>query len=362
MSPRLAGGQLALGDALSGAWPIASNLVRGVTGRGGGRVPSYVTWALTERCPMRCRHCDMGRPTAEMDANERALIAGQLATSDVWGVSLIGGEPTLITDLADLAATLTAAGKHVRVGSSGWRLDGHLDALVDAEVAAIVISVDSHDAASHDAFRGRPGLFAAVVDCVERIRERRRGDRPEVHVRCTIHRGNFRQLDAFLEFWRSRADQVVLQVVQNNGIHTVRDDGVLFRDQDRPALEAVLTRLQNQHPFLRTPYFRHLVRYVFEPEALYADLGFRCLLVSSSAAVILPDGGVRICYGRPDSTIGSLRDSSLESLWQHSRCRQVQDRMQDRAFGCMCWEQSSSSNLNLLGARRLVDGLSRGVG
>ena len=361
MRPRFAGGQVTLGQLLRAAGPLAGNLAASLTGKALARAPAFVTWALTERCQLRCRHCDMGHPTGELSPEARLDLAESLGRSAVWGVSLIGGEPTLAPDLVALARRLKDHGKFVSLGTSGHHLGRHLDGLLDAGIDQITFSVDSHLAEVHDAFRGRPGLFDGVVQAAERIRGQA-GRRPQVQVRCTINRTNYRSLEAYLAFWAPRADNLLLQIIQDNGIHQVRDPRVMFRPEDRPALEAAIAEVMARHPSLRTPYHAQMARYVFEPEALRQELGFRCLLVPATSAVILPDGGVKICYGREDSRIGDVGERSLEEIWQAAHTRRTRARMQSKDYGCMCWEQACSGNLHLVAAGRRTERVLGAVG
>lgn len=344
---RLTGGIVAPA-ALAGALPsLAGNAAAVLTGWAPFPAPVYLTWALTERCPLRCRHCDMGRPTRELPRDARLALAERIGRSRLWGVSLIGGEPSLVPELAELASTLERHRKYVTVGTSGRGLGRHLPALLGAGVDALVFSVDSHRAEDHDAFRGRAGLFEEVSAHIERVRAQR-GRRPRVQVRCTIHRDNFRDLPAILEHWEARADHVILQLIQDNGIHHVRDARVLFRPEDRGPLEQVLAELARARPALRTRYHALMARYVFDPTALREELGYRCLVVPGASMVLMPDGRVRLCYGREDSDVGDLMAEELDAVWQRAATRLTRRRMQSRSYGCMCWEAVCSPNMDLL--------------
>ena len=355
MKPRLAGGLVPASALARGATRLAQNLLGMHTESAVSAAPAFVTWALTERCPLRCHHCEMGTPTDEMSHEQRLALAHAIGESDVWAVSMIGGEPTLIKELAQYVAVLKAHRKYVTMGTSGVGLLRHLDALIAARIDAIVFSVDSHEPAEHDAFRRREGLFATILEAMEFVRERRRDGVPALHVRCTIHRGNFRSCGAFLDYWTPRVENVVFQVVQDNGIHHVRDESVLFRDEDRPELERVLKETATRYPHVRGSYFELMPRYVFEPEALQRDIGFRCLLVPATSLVVLPDGGAKLCYGRADSVVGSVLTSSVEEIWRSVTTRRTQQRMQSKDYGCMCWESACGNNVDLLRATQGVE-------
>lgn len=364
MRPRIAGGLVPLGALARGAAPLARNLAGMLTGLPAGAAPAFVTWGITTRCPLRCLHCDMGEPVPEMSHDERLALARAIGESGVWAVSLVGGEVTIVRELPDYAEILKRHGKWVSLATSGLGLARHLDRLLAAGVDSYTFSVDSHRPEAHDAFRGPGGLFRSILDAIERIRAARRGDAPSIQIRCTINRQNFRELGEYMRFWDPLADNIVLQIVQDNGIHHVRDHAVMFRPEDRPALEEVLAGLRARYPRLRTKHNELMPRYVFEPAQLHEDLGFRCLLVPATSAVILPDGDVRLCYGREDSLVGNVRRSTLAEIWRSDATQETQRRMQSREYGCMCWEQACGGNLELIPIQDLAEraqGLARGL-
>jgi len=277
-------------------------------------------------------------------------------------VSLIGGEPLLVDGVFELARTLKAGGKRVFIGTSGDRLGRHVSAVLDSGIDVVTLSVDAAEAAKHDAFRGRAGLFDRVEKAADELRARRTDDGPRVQVRCTINRHNYRDLDAFIDHWSQHADNVLLQIIQDNGLHQVRDRSCLFRPEDRGEFERVYADLRSRHPFLAGRYYDLLPRYVFEREALQKDIGFRCLLVPATTAVVEANGAVKLCHGRADSHIGSLVDSELDELWRAHRAAEARDNMQSRDYGCMCWESSYARNLDLVEMSRLYDSFTGRVG
>lgn len=324
--------------------------------------PAFASWAVTEGCNLKCAHCSMNRPLPdELTHEQRLAVAHKLAASDAWGVSLIGGEPLLVKGLFEYARILKAAGKRVFLGTSGERLDLHIDELFDAGIDYLTVSFEGHTPEEHDAFRGKPGLFHRVASALEAITARRTGSTPRIQVRCTLTRKNFRTLDRTLDFWLARADNVLVQVVQNNCLHEVRDTSVLFQPEDRPELERVYAALRARFPFLRGRHYDLLPRYIFEPEALHVDIGFRCLLVPATSIVVEANGRVKLCHGRADSALGSLLDAPLDHLWTSARADAARTSMQAKDYGCMCWESAFAKNLELLQVNQQIEALRDGV-
>ena len=326
------------------------------------RNPAFVSWAVTEACNLRCAHCAMNRPLPdELDHPRRFAIARQLAASDAWGVSLIGGEPLLVKGLFTYARILKDGGKRVFLVTNGEQLDLHLDALLEAGVDYLTVSFEGHTAPEHDAFRGREGLFDRVGAALDALLARRPAGRPRIQVRVTLNRHNFRTIHHTLDHWLARVDNVLVQVVQDNCIHHVRDRSCLFRPDDREEFERVYAALRARYPFLRGRHYELLPRYVFDPEALHADLGFRCLLVPATSIIVEANGKVKLCHGRPDSALGSLLETPLDDLWQSPRTAATRTRMQAEDYGCMCWESSMATNLELVEAMQRLDQIRDGI-
>jgi MoaA/NifB/PqqE/SkfB family radical SAM enzyme len=320
--------------------------------------PAFASWAVTEGCNLRCAHCSMNRPLPDELTHEQRLdVARKLAASDAWGVSLIGGEPLLVKGLFEYARILKSAGKRVFLGTSGERLDRHVDDLFDAGIDYLTVSFEGHTAAEHDAFRGRAGLFDRVAASLEIIRARRPASTPRIQIRITLNRHNFRTIHHTIDYWLSRADNVLVQVVQNNCLHEVRDTSCLFKPEDRPDFERIYAELRARYPFLSGRHYELLPRYVFEAEQLHEDLGFRCLLVPATSFVVEANGRVKLCHGRADSSLGSLVETPMEQLWKSPRADAARTRMQSKDYGCMCWESAFAKNLELVQATQQIEAM-----
>ncbi len=320
MSPRQRTTPTTTGVTLGDLGPALVPLARNIAGTAlpvlRAKNPVFLSWAVTEACNLACAHCSMNRPLPdELTRAQRLTVARKLAASDAWGVSLIGGEPLLVDGVFELARTLKDGGKRVFIGTSGDRLGRHVGAVLDAGIDVVTLSVDAAEAAKHDAFRGRAGLFDRVERAADELRARRTADGPRVQVRCTINRHNYRDLDAFIDHWSGHADNVLFQIIQDNGLHQVRDRSCLFRPEDR-----------------------------------------------ATTAVVEANGAVKLCHGRADSHIGSLVDSELDDLWRAHRAAEAREHMQSRDYGCMCWESSYARNLDLVEMSRLYDSFTGRVG
>ena len=348
------------GVGLRDLGPSLVPLARNIAGIGlpilRAKNPVFVTWAVTEACNLGCAHCSMNRPLKdELDHAQRLEMARKLAASDAWGVSLIGGEPLLVEGLWEYARILKEGGKQVFVGTSGDRLGRFVDQILDIGLDVVTVSIEGSSAEAHDAFRRRTGLFGRILDATDAITARRTGNHPRLQARCTINRLNFREIDRIIDFWQQHVDNVLVQVVQNNCLHQPRDMSCVFQPEDRAEFEDIYAGLRARYPFLTGRYYDLLPRYVFEPDQLYKDIGFRCLLVPATSVILEANGKVKLCHGRPDSELGSLVDTSLDYLWQSDHAAMARTNMQSKEYDCMCWESSYARNLDLVDLARYAD-------
>ena len=122
---------------------------------GFGRAIRYLRISVTDRCDLRCRYCMAEKmtflPRAQLLALEEiAVIAERFIARGVRKIRLSGGEPLVRRDVIELTQRL---GRHVGGGldeltmtTNATRLADHAQALADAGMRRINVSLDSLDA------------------------------------------------------------------------------------------------------------------------------------------------------------------------------------------------------------------------
>ena len=122
---------------------------------GFGRAIRYLRISVTDRCDLRCRYCMAEQMTflpraALLSLDELAIITERFIARGVRKVRMSGGEPLVRRDVIDLARRL---GRHVgrdldelTMTTNATRLADHADALFDAGMRRINVSLDSLDA------------------------------------------------------------------------------------------------------------------------------------------------------------------------------------------------------------------------
>ncbi len=159
-----------------------------------------VAWETTRRCPLQCRHCrGSARDFAhdgELDTEEGKQLIDAVADMGAKLLIFTGGEPMTRPDLYSLLEYAKDKCLRTALAVCGPLLDdAAAKRLRCTGVARISVSIDGHDAQSHDFFRGTDGAFAATLQGLENAR---RAGLP-FQVNTTVTRHNVEFLPQILE-------------------------------------------------------------------------------------------------------------------------------------------------------------------
>lgn len=139
--------------------------------------PMLVIWEVTQACDLACVHC---RASAQSERSNQELTTEQgyrlLDEIRSFGEPLMvftGGDPLKRPDLYDLLRYSVKIGLRTNVTPSATPLltAEAIDGFKAAGVSRMAISVDGHDAASHDDFRGIPGTFDRAMVALRHARD-----------------------------------------------------------------------------------------------------------------------------------------------------------------------------------------------
>lgn len=139
--------------------------------------PRGIAVSITNRCDLRCRHCERGlsgRTPVDLPLRDvRRLL--DLAAKCRVRLLLTGGEPTLHPDFVEILTCARRRGVRLELNTNGFSLagaDASTIALVNKVVELLRISLDSADPSEHDAWRGTGQSHARALEllCDTRLR------------------------------------------------------------------------------------------------------------------------------------------------------------------------------------------------
>jgi len=119
--------------------------------------PAYVQFYITARCNLACEQCNIiyaHSDSQEMNIEQIQKTASNLAKIGVCIVLLIGGEPFIRKDIAQIVKAFTDVGIHVRLQTNGAATREALTKCVEYGAHDISISLDSLDSGLQDTING----------------------------------------------------------------------------------------------------------------------------------------------------------------------------------------------------------------
>ena len=140
--------------------------------------PFVLVWELTQACELACKHCRAeADPTRHPDelttAEGRQLLEEAREFGPGQLVVLSGGDPLARGDAVDLVEYGDGLGLRVTMTPSGTSslTEGRIDALADAGLRRMALSIDGGSPQAHDEFRQEPGSFEETVTAARAVRE-----------------------------------------------------------------------------------------------------------------------------------------------------------------------------------------------
>ncbi len=140
------------------------NLVRSVLGK---PAPLYAHFAVTHRCNLRCRMCNIWRQAdaaSEASIEDVGRVADALRRLGVLSVSVGGAEPFMREDLPDVVRELKRRGLMVRVLTNAYALtQEQIDAVAAAGLDEVSVSLDTLEPEKQAAICRAPDIWPRVV-------------------------------------------------------------------------------------------------------------------------------------------------------------------------------------------------------
>lgn len=138
------------------------------------RTIEYLRLSVTDRCDLRCTYClpegfkDFEEPEHWLNFDELERVVGAFVRLGISHVRLTGGEPLLRAGLPTLAGRLKRLPglRELSLSTNATQLDKHAQALVQAGVSRINVSLDSLQAERIEKIAGRavlPKILAGLA-------------------------------------------------------------------------------------------------------------------------------------------------------------------------------------------------------
>ncbi len=320
--------------------------------------PLQMVIELTYRCNLKCGFCFQRRQMEQLHlrrggtAQELSLeeIQQIIAQTPPWCLIIFtGGEPFVRSDILDILAYAARKRRCHFVTNGALITPEAARALVDLGVLSVGFSIDG-DRATHDRVRGVPGTFDRAIAAMREVRQHRQNTRrrwPLIGFKITITASNVRDLTHIIEMARQAGVDYCTYQIINTSLLT---SGLQLSDEMTPyfacpdpiegfdleALEGQLRRLDQMRsdgaPAIRLspniPRGEIVAHYANE-----LDVRSYTCYAPWSGVNVSAYGDVFPCF---NYRIGSLRESTLQALWNGPRYRAFRQALRRRGLFAGC--------------------------
>lgn len=280
--------------------------------RGLLKAPVNVTWEITRKCNLRCRHClsadVMGDCEGELDLGQCCSLIDELDRLEIFQVNFGGGEPFLRDDFLEILDYCHSKGITTCVSTNGTVLDEFLvKTLKRMRFLYLQVSLDGATAETNDAIRGK-GTFDRILDALRLLVAY---DFRNASTNTVVTGINFREIGLIYELGRRYGLKTRLSRFRPSGnAKRSWQDYRLNQDQ-----LAELSAFLKSHPDVATgdSFFSIAVKE-------RRGLGLNMCGAARMTCSVLPDGSVYPCAFLQDRPFraGSIVEESLGSIWHNA--------------------------------------------
>lgn len=136
--------------------------------------PQMITWDITNKCNMRCKHCfnqsgdeNVYDFSQEIDDERTMALAKEIAEMKPKQVCLCGGETLLNKNLYEIIKIISSEGIMVNMVSNGLLMTNEVaEKLKSSGIYHVQISVDGLGY-QHDEFRNMKGAFKRAINAID---------------------------------------------------------------------------------------------------------------------------------------------------------------------------------------------------
>ncbi len=283
--------------------------------------PFRMDLAITYRCNNACIHCynAPGRGKTELKLAEWKTIIDQIWKIGIPHIVFTGGEPTLHADLFDLIKYANSIGIITGLNTNGRRLKDkeYVQALIDAGLDHIQITLESHDQSIHDNIVQCRGAWQQTVAGIQNALQ----SKLFVMTNTTLLKLNSIYLKETMEFLA----QLKVPTIGLNGlIYSGRgaETGIGIEENDLTALLALVVDLTQAHG-QRLIWYTPTQYCHFDPVTY--GLGVKGCTAASYNMCIEPDGTVLPCqsYYQP---LGNMLIDEWANIWNHDLAVSIREK------------------------------------
>ena len=217
------------------AFTVGAKLVQAAVMR--KRIPLYVGLFITERCNLKCIYCFPDSPNRvvnDLPLEKIFSLVDDLYAMGTRYITLLGGEPTIRKDFAEIVDYITDRGIMTECGTNGYYTKSRIESL--KKLYLVCHSIDG-DEKGHDTNRGE-GSWKKIIESMDICND----NGIPIQMRAVFNKNNLRCLPYLLDLAMEKgtslalAEQAVVKDADNSyamSNEEIRDFWIKVRDYKR---------------------------------------------------------------------------------------------------------------------------------
>ena len=330
------------------------------------RQHDYLRISITERCNLRCLYCmpEEGVPLSPKEhlltAPEILYLSSLFVSQGVNKIRLTGGEPTvhpqILPLLRNIGGLRSKGLKELAITTNGLTLARKLDAMVDAGVTGINLSLDTLDPFQFEIMTRRRG-FDQVMKSIQRILEiKRTGVKLKLKVNAVVIRGlNDAQILPFVDMTKDQDLEIrFIEYMPFGGnkwaskkMLTYQEMLALIREK-YPQVQKLQDHPNDTSKSFHVPGFRGRIGFITSMTDHFCG--------SCNRLRITSDGNLKVClFGNAEVSLRDMLRTNFnagapidDAAWE--ALKQVEmDRQEGRTQGSLGLQEKEMELLNVIG-------------
>jgi MoaA/NifB/PqqE/SkfB family radical SAM enzyme len=326
--------------------------------------PQFISFTITNNCNLRCKMCGQwseqgyiynkeGTRKEEMTIKDWQRLADEAAAHHISSLLIRGGEPFLFPDIIELLQYIHDKGIFISIDSNGTLLKKYAADLLRIGNIHITVSIDGPEDI-HDQVRNVKGCFGKIKEGLHLLDELEKSSKNKISrsICFTISPYSMRGLEAVPHIARSLAIKTISIVPY----YYIPDDigkayekelaqfncrAFSWRGFHHESSGIDFSIFQQQYK----EYLKNLGDIYNYPYMAFSEEQYRKWFNDSVTPVgsvdcsnierlidIQPSGEANFCVDFPDFTIGNVRDSTIEELWNNEKATRFREYRRKNLF------------------------------
>ncbi len=304
--------------------------------------PYKVTFALTYRCNLKCKICNIWRHGLQQEININEIEKIFKNMSSLSWIDLTGGEITLREEIVEIIKLIITASKKICIfhistnGQLPERAVLLVKEILKSKLTPIVnISIDGPEQIN-DELRGVEGAYCKSLETFERLKEFKNG---HYYLSCTISNYNIGYMDDLISSLKKNIRDFQYSDLHFNifhkSIHYYNNEFMDGRSNLRlETVKKYLCYCQKGNfikRFLEKEYIEGLARHWYKNNSAL-------LCKALDATCFIDPYGVVFPCNFYSEAIGRLKDYNynINTLWNDRNCHRIRKRVEDKHCPA-CW-------------------------